>query len=198
MPKSSKLISGIASLLLIICIAYPCRADFLDYRNVVTDSISYSASLRVKMHDVLISDAQYRGNFAGLYPEITISGRSERYENLDHRNDGVINTIGNEVVGSDQSAWRSALYISGQYYISHWYKKRYEAKYYENLRDSSIHECETEEKKMIRDVTDTFRSIIEGKIKLKYANQILSRLSEISRVKKEAFAIGQFSYEEYY
>ena len=196
MPKLSNIVSGISFVLLIVFIAHPCRADFLDYRNVVTDSISYSASLRVKMQDVLISDAQYRSNFAGLYPEISVSGRSERYENLDHRNNADIHTIGNEVIGGSQSAWRSSLYLSGQYYISHWYKKRYEAKYYEKLSDSSIHECEMEEKKMIREVTDIFRSIAEGKIKLKYADEILVRLNEISRLKKEAFTIGQFSYED--
>jgi Outer membrane protein len=196
LPKFSNIVPRVSLALLIIFIAHPCRADFLDYGNVVTDSISYSASLRVKMQDVLISDAEYRSNFAGLYPEINISGRSERYENLDHRNSTFINTIGNEVVGGSESSWRSALSLSGQYYISHWYKKRYEARYYEKLRDSSIHECEMAEKKMIQEVTDIFRSIAEGKIKIKYANEILSRLKEISRLKKEAFAIGQFSYED--
>ena len=196
LPNLSNIVPHGYLVLLIIFIAHPCRADFLDYRNVVTDSISYSASLRVKMQDVLISDAEYRSNFAGLYPEFNISGRSEKYENLDHRNNSGINYIGNEVVGGNQNTWRSSLYLSGQYYISHWYKKRYEAKYYEKLRDSSIHECETEEKKMFREVTDIFRSIAEGKIKLKYADEILTRLNEISRLKREAFAIGQFAYED--
>jgi outer membrane protein TolC len=196
LSKFSGIVHRSALVILIILTAHPCRADFLDYRNIVTDSISYSASLRVKMQDVLISDAEYRSNFAGLYPEINVSGRSERYENLDHRNNADIHTIGNEVIGGSQSAWRTSLYLSGQYYISHWYKKTYEAKYYEKLRDSSIHECETEVKKMITDVTDIFRSIVEGKIKLNYADKILARLNEISRLKKEAFASGQFAYEE--
>jgi len=183
-------------LLLIILTANPSFADSLNYQDVLTDSINNSAILRVKKQDILISDAEYRSNFAGLYPGFDLSGRGERYENLDHRNDTGINTIGNEVIGSNQSAWRSALSLSGQYYISHWYKKRFEARYYERLRDSSIHECEMEEKKMIREVTEIFRGITEGKIKLKYANAILDRLKEISTLKEKAFVKGQFSYED--
>jgi outer membrane protein TolC len=196
LPERSSIVPHIFLVLLLTFTAHPCRADFLDYREIVTDSINYSAALRVKRQDVYISEAQYKSNFAGLYPEINIGGRSERYENLDHRNSTGINTIGNEVVGGSQSSWRSSLSLSGQYYISHWYKKRFEAKYYEKLKDSSIHECEMEEKKMIREVTDIFRSIAEGKIKLKYANKVLARLNEISRLKKESSAIGQFSYED--
>jgi outer membrane protein TolC len=196
LPEFSNVVPRVFLVLLIIFIAYPCRADFLDYQDIITDSISYSASLRVKRQDVFISDAEYKSNFAGLYPEINIGGRSERYENLDHRNSPDINTIGNEVVGGSQSSWKSSLSLSGQYYISHWYKKRFEASYYEKMRDSSIYECEAEEKKMMREVTDIFRSLAEGKIKLKYANEILSRLNEISKLKKEALVLGQFSYED--
>lgn len=196
MPKFNSIVPRVFFALLIIFITIPCRADFLDYRNVVKDSISYSAALRVKMQDVFITEAEYKSNFAGLYPAFDLSGRAERYENIDHRNDTGINTIGNEVIGSNQSAWRSALSLSGQYYFSHWYKKRFEAGYYEKLRDSSIHECEMEEKKMIRDVTEIFRFITESKIKLKYANAILNHLKEISSLKEKAFAKGQFSYED--
>jgi outer membrane protein TolC len=196
LPKFSNIVPRVSLVLLIVFIAHPCRADFLDYRNVVTDSIGYSAALRVKRQDVFIADAQYRGSFAGLYPEINLGGRAERYESLDHRNNNNINSIGSEIIGSNQSAWKSSLSLSGQYYVSHWYKKRFEANYYEKLRDSSIHECEAEQKKMIREVTDIFRSIAEGKIKLKYANEILTRLNEISRLKREASANGQFSYED--
>jgi outer membrane protein TolC len=223
--KCSSIVPHVFLILLIIFTAHPCKAvlsdhqniftesaeneiagggqdagytgniEFLDYRDVITESIIYSAALRVKKQDVYISEAEYKGNFAGLYPAISLGGRSERYENLDHRSTG-IKTIGNEVVGGSENSWKASLSLSGQYYISHWYKKRYEAKYYEKLRDSSIYECEAEEKKIIREATDIFRSIAEGKIKLKYANEILARLNEISRLKKEAFAIGQFSYED--
>lgn len=195
----SKLSNGFARLYLLSLIIFtgiPCRADTLDYRNVVTSSISYSGAVRVKRQDIFISHAQYKSNFAGLYPEITLSGRAERYENIDNRDSTNISTIGNEVVGGDESAWRSSLSVSGQYYLSNWYKKRFETDYFEKLRDTSIYECETELKKIIREVTDIFRSIAEGKIKLKYANEIMSRFNTISRLKKEASAKGQFSYED--
>jgi len=45
-------------------------------------------------------------------------------------------------------------------------------------------------------VTDIFRSIAEGQIKLKYANEIMLRLNKISKLKAEASANGQFSYED--
>ncbi len=180
----------------LICGAGAGWAGVLTYRSAVVDSINYSASLRVKSADIRISDAQYRSNYAGLYPEVNVSGRAERYESLDHRNDGTINTINNEVVGGSQSAWRSAFYLSGQYYFSHWYKKRYEVGYYEKLRDSSVHQCESELKRMIKEVTEIFGGIAEGKIKLLYSDKILHHLYGIYTLKKEAFAAGHFSYED--
>ena len=195
MLKFSSIVSRV--FVLFICLtALPCRADFLDYRDVITDSIGYSASLRVKSEDVLISNAQYRSNFAALYPVVTLGGRTERYENIDNRDNTTINTIGNEVVGGYESAWRSSVSLSGQYAVSNWYKKIYETGYYEKLKDTSIRECEAEVKKTIRDVTDIFRSVAESKIKLMYAREILSRLNEISRMKQEAFTNGQFSHED--
>lgn len=196
MSKLSSFISRAIFVSLIIFTAVPCLADDLDYRNVITDSIGYSATLRVKSEDVYISNAQYRSNFAGLFPEIRVGGRAERYEDIDDRHNTDINMIGNEVIGGSQSAWKSSVSVSGQYYVSNWYKKLFEAWYYEKLRDTSVHECETEIKKMIREVTEIFRSLVEGKIKLKYAGEILTRLNEISWMKKEASASGQFAHED--
>lgn len=196
LSKFSSIVTRVYFILLIVFAASPCRADSLDYRNVITDSIGYSAALRVKHEDVYISNAQYRGNFAGLFPEIRLGGRAERYENIDDHNNTDVNMIGNEVIGGSQSAWKSSVSVSGQYYVSHWYKKIFEAGYYEKLRDTSMHECETELKKTIREVTDIFRSLAEGKIKLNYAGEILTRLNKISKMKKDASASGQFSYEE--
>ena len=125
MLKFSSIVSRI--FLLFICFtALPCRADSLDYRDVITDSIAYCASLRVKSEDVFISDAQYRSNFAALDPVVTLGGRAERYENIDNRDNTTINTIDNEVVGGYDSAWRSSVSLSGQYAVSNWYKKIYE------------------------------------------------------------------------
>jgi outer membrane protein TolC len=49
---------------------------------------------------------------------------------------------------------------------------------------------------MIKDVTEIFGAIVEGKIKLEYSDKILNRLSKIYIVKKEAFGAGQYSYED--
>ncbi|MEN6624550.1 MAG: TolC family protein [Smithella sp.] len=171
-------------------------AELLTYKNAIKDSINSSAGLRVKIEDVRIANAQYRGSFAELYPSITINGRTERYENLDNRNNQILDTIGNEVVGGNQTAWKSSLSLSGQYYFSHWYKKRYEVQYYEKMRDVNVHECESTAKKMIKDVTDIFGGITEGKIKLKYGIEILSRLCIIADIKGQAFKLGQYSYED--
>ncbi len=123
LEKFSSIVSRIFLILLIIFIASPCPADTLDYRNVITSSISYSGAVRVKRQDIFISHAEYESNFAGLYPEITLSGRAERYENIDNRDNTNVSTIGNEVIGGDESAWKSSLSLSGQFYISNWYKK---------------------------------------------------------------------------
>lgn len=173
-----------------------CRADVLDYRTVILDSIGHSASVRVRSEDVYIANAEYRNNFAGLYPEIKLGGRAERYENIDDRNDTDINMIGNEVIGGSQSAWKTSLSVSGQYYLSNWYKRIFEAGYYEKLRDTRVHDCEAELKKTIKNVTDIFRLIVEAKIRLKYADEILSRFNGILKLKTEASAQGQFSYED--
>lgn len=194
--KKHKSMIGIVLIYLFFCFDYSVFAETLTYRNAIEDSINHYANLRVKMEDVRISDAQYRGSFAELYPTINISGRTERYENLDTRNSQTIDTIGNEVVGGSQTAWRAALSLSGQYYISHWYKKRYEAQYYEKLRDSNVHDCEATAKKVIKDVTEIFGGIAEGKIKLKYCAEILRRLKDIAMLKQQASALGQFSVED--
>lgn len=191
-----KIILAVIFIIFIIFINHTLHADVLIYGDAVIDGIRHSADLRMKIEDIRISDAQYRENFAALYPTLNIAGRGERYENIDTRDQINIHTIGNEVIGGNQSAWRSSMYIMGEYYFSHWYKKRYEAAYYEKLRDSSIHQCETEAKKILHDVTEIFGTLLEGKIKLKYSNEILRRLQDIFKVKKEAFTMGQFSYED--
>lgn len=171
-------------------------AEVLVYGDAVNDSIRYSANLQMKIEDIHISHAQYRENFAGLFPTINIAARAERYENIDRHSSSTYDAIGNEIVGGYDSAWRTSTYIMGQYYLSHWYKKIFEVSYYKKMRDSSVHQCEAETKKIIRDVTEIFGSLSEGKIKLQYAAEILKRLQEILRIKREAFALGQYSYED--
>ena len=171
-------------------------AEALNHRDTVVDALRHSPNLRMRIEDIRISDAQHRTSIAGLFPTVNVSGRGERYENIDTRNTTNIETIGNEVVGGNQSAWRSSVNLTGQYYFSHWYKKRYEAKYYEHLKDYSVHQCETEAKKIIREVTDIYGSLIESKIKLDYSSRILMHLKDIMRIKKEARAVGHFSFED--
>lgn len=173
-----------------------CHAQSLNYKTAVAEALRHSPNLRMKVEDISISNAQYKTSFAGLFPTVSLSGRAERYENLDRRENTNIETIGNEVVGGYQTAWRSSLNVSGQYNLSHWYKKRYEAQYYEKIKDSTVHQCEAEAKKIIREVTDLYASLVEAKTKYVYAEKILHHLRQIERIKKEAFAVGQYSFEE--
>lgn len=171
-------------------------AGELTYREAIKDTLSQSARVRVKMEDINISDASYRQVFAGLYPEITANSRVEKYENLDKRNEQGINTISGEVIGGGVSAWRSSAYLWGQYYLSHWYKKRHEANYYERLKDMSVHDCDAEIKKLLKEVTDTFSALSEGRIKIRYASEIVKRLQEVLHLKKQSYQHGQIAYEE--
>ncbi|MDA8123786.1 MAG: TolC family protein [Deltaproteobacteria bacterium] len=183
------------ALLFVFVFASPSQADTISYKGVVQDALQYSARIRVKAEDIQISDAIYRQNYAGLYPEITAVSRFEKHENLDTRGTG-INTINGEVVGGDQSAWRSSAYLMGQYSFSNWYKKSFEVDYYERLRDVRVFELDIEAKKVLKEITDVFGALAECRIKLQYGAEILKRLQEVLYLKKQANALGQASYEE--
>ena len=178
----------IAAVIISIVILIPgvASADVLIYRDVIADTLRHYPQLRMKIEDIKISHAQYRVSFAGLFPSINLSARAERYENIDSRIQDNIQTIGNEVVGGNQSAWRSSLNLTGQYYFSHWYKKRYETKYYEELKESAIYQCDSEAKKIIREITNIYGSLVETRMKLNYSQQILLHLQEILKIKKGA------------
>lgn len=171
-------------------------AEQITFRDVIKDALNISARIKVKVEDVNISDAAYRQNFAGLYPEISINSRFERYENLDKRPDQGLNTISGEVVGGGLSAWRSSIYLWGQYYISHWYKKRLEAAYYEKIIDARGYDCDAEVKRILKELTDIYSALAEGDIKLKYGSEIVKRLQAVLGLKMQAFAGGQVSYED--
>ncbi len=173
-----------------------CAAQSLNHNDAVADALRHSPDLKMRAEDIHISDAQYKVSFAGLLPSVNLSGRAERYENLDTRNTADIETIGNEVVGGKQTAWRSSVNVTGQYYFSHWYKKRHETKYYEQLKESSIHQCESEAKKIIREVTELYGSLLEARMKLDYSNRIAQCLREIFKIKKAAFRMGHYSFED--
>ncbi len=174
----------------------PADAEVVTYNDVVRDALSTSARLRVKKEDINIADASYKQVFAGLYPEISLSSRLERYENLDKGARQGIKSVGSEIVGSGDSSWRSQVYLFGQYDISSWYKKRFEAAYYEKLKDVGEYDCEIEAKKLLREVTDVFGSLAEGKIKLKYGADIVEKLRELHDLKKQAFAGGEAAHDE--
>ena len=179
----------------ILTFALSLRAETISYKGVVRDALQYSARIRVKAEEIQISDAVYRQNYAGLHPEITAVSRFEKHENMDNRGAG-INTISGEVVGGDQSSWRSSAYFQGQYAFSHWYKKSFEVDYYERLRDVRVFELDIETKKIIKEITEIFGSLAEGRVKLRYGADILKRLQEVLYLKKQAHAFGQASYEE--
>jgi len=166
----------------------------ITYRDVIEAAIRSSAGLKVKEQDIKIAHAAYRQAFAGLYPELTLTGRLERYENLD-KDTRDIQSVNSEVVGG-QSSWRSLAYLSGQYEISSWYKKRYEASYYQKLRDAAVFDCSTESKKLARDMTDLFGRLAEGKVRLRYGGEIIKALQDLVDLRNQSLAGGEASREE--
>lgn len=174
----------------------PSYGACLTYRDVIRDALDNSARVRMKIEDIHILEATCRQTFASLYPSISVNSRLERYENLDKRTQQGITTISGEVVGGDVSAWRSTFYLWGEYTISNWYKKRFEALYYEKLKDARVHDCQVEVKRLMRELTDLYAVIAEGKIRLKYGDEILQRLHNVLALKKTAFSRGQISREE--
>jgi len=169
-------------------------AELITYRGVIEDAVHSSAALKVKEQDVKIAHAAYRQVFAGLYPELTLTGRLERYENID-KDTRDIQSVNSEVVGG-QSSWRSLAYLSGQYDISSWYKKRYEASYYQKLRDAAVFDCTTESKKLARDMTDLFGRLAEGKVRLRYGGEIIKALQDLVDLRNQSLAGGEASREE--
>jgi len=109
--------------LLIIVSTTPCWGQTITYQETVLAALRHSPQLRMRAEDIRIAEAQYKSSYAGLLPSIHLSGRAERYENLDSRSASGIDTIGNEVVGGNSTAWRSSVSVTGQYYFSNWYKK---------------------------------------------------------------------------
>jgi outer membrane protein TolC len=171
------------------------HAESLTHEIVVRDALDASARLRMKKESIQVADAAHRQAAAGLFPEISVNSRLERYENLDKRNIG-IDTISGEVVGGSPSAWRTDVYLSGRYDLSSWYKKRFDVGYYEKLRDASVHDCEAETKKFLLELTDLFGELAEKAIKRKYASEVLDKLVRILHLRKAALAEGEASQEE--
>lgn len=171
------------------------HSENLTYETVVRDALGASARLRMKKEDIHVADAAHRQAAAGLFPEISVNNRLERYENLDKRYAG-IDTISGEVVGGSPSAWRTDAYLSGRYDVSSWYKKRFEVGYYEKLRDTSVHDCEAETKKFLHELTSLFGGLAEKAIKRRYALEALEKQIRILHLRKSALSEGEASNED--
>lgn len=171
-------------------------AETITYQDVIKAALNNSARVRATVEDIHISNAIYRQIFAGLYPTISANSRLERYENLDKRAQQGISSISGEVVGGDPSAWRSSIYLMGEYHISSWYKKRFEASYYKDLMNARVYDCEVEVKILLREITGIYKVLAEERIRWRYGTNILRNLKDILYLKKQAFYGGQVSYED--
>lgn len=183
-------------LIFFLFILFHCASAFagsITYETAVNDALRNSAKVRMKAEEIGIAHASYKENQGALYPQISANTRVEKYQNL-NSTDNV--TITGEVVAGEQTAWRNSAYLSGQYYLSNWYKKRLEVNYYEKLRDVRTYDCISEEKKLIQELTDIFSSLSQEKLKLKYGMEILARLKEIHFLKQKGFEGGIFPYED--
>lgn len=169
-------------------------AETFTYEKILKLAIENSPILKAKSYDVEISSLSYKQSYANILPQFSVSNRVERFENLTETT-GFI-TVGGQVIGGQPDEWRTAVYLTGEYYLSNWYKKLPEINYYKKLKDYSIYDCQTELKRLIKDVLDAYSALIEAHIKLNYSNMILNQLKEIQSLKKSMYEKGEISYEE--
>lgn len=183
-------------ILIIFLFVFHCASAFADsitYETAVKDALKNSAKVKMKAEEIGIAHAYFKENQGGLYPQISANTRMEKYQNL-YNTENI--TISGEVVAGEQTAWRNSAYLSGQYYLSNWYKKRLEVNYYEKLRDVRTYDCISEEKKLIQELTDIYNSLAQENLKLKYGLEILARLKDIHFLKQKGFEGGIFPYED--
>lgn len=176
---------------MIICSAF---AETLTYEDVVKLAIEYSPKIKIDNYDINIAHAGYKQSLSNFYPQISLGSRVEKFENLT-KTTGFI-TAGGQVIGGQRDEWRTAAYLTAEYYISNWYKKWFEVSYYKFLKESSFYDCQSEVKRLLKDVTDLYSQIVEVKIKLQYSDLILDRLKKIHQLKKLSYEKGEISYEE--
>lgn len=166
----------------------------ITYKGVIKDIMDASAKLKVKAEDINISEANYRQSLSSLYPEINLNTRMEKFESLNKQNG--LSTISGQVVSSAQDEWRTTASFSGEYSLSNFYKKNHEISYYERLKESMFYDCDSEVKKLLREITDIYSALSEGKIKLGHIDEIIKRLENIQALKKRSHEEGEISYEE--
>ncbi|PKL51450.1 MAG: hypothetical protein CVV37_06445 [Nitrospira bacterium HGW-Nitrospira-1] len=188
-------ISLIVIIFFLTCLSHAYGAG-ITYKDVIKEAVNTSARLNVKAEDIDISEANYRQSRASLYPEFNLNTRVEKFESLLDNAQNGLSTIAGEVVSGAQDEWRATASFSGEYSLSNFYKKNHEISYYERLKESVSYEYVSEEKKLLREITDTYSALSEGKIKLEYTDEIIKRLRNIYALKKRLHKEGEISYEE--
>jgi len=181
------------NILLVLCLNSLSFAETFTYEKILKLAIENSPILKAKSYDVEIFSLSYKQSYANILPQISLGNRIEKFENLTPTK-GFI-TVGGQVIGGQPDEWRTAIYLTGEYYLSNWYKKLPEISYYEKLKEYSIYDCQTELKRLIKDVLDAYSALIETQIKLNYSNMILNQLKEIQSLKRSMYEKGEISYE---
>ncbi|AEE13736.1 outer membrane efflux protein [Thermodesulfobium narugense DSM 14796] len=183
--------------ILIIFIVFEPENSFgesITYKDVLEFSVQHSPRVKEKVYDVKIAQSLYNQSLSEFYPQISIGGNIEKFNNLSSASAPII--IGGQIIGGQPSEWGTSVYLDAEYYLSNWYKKRHEISYYNYVEEAAKEDCKTETKKLLNDVTDLYAQVVESKIKIKYENLILDNLSEIYNLKKLAYEKGEISYEE--
>ena len=182
-------------LLSILFISANVQAEPVIYEDVVHAALRESSVMDIREEDVRIAHSTYRVAAAGLFPELRIVGRLERYGDLSDGSQG-LQPVGSEVVGGSQSEWRSQLYLVGQYDLSSWYKKWYEAFSQRELRDAASFSCLAEGKRLVKEITELYGRLSTGKIRLRYTQQMISLTEQLVAVRVLAMEGGEASRED--
>ncbi len=171
----------------------PAFAETITYSGIIRDALDNSAKVKTRIEEIRIADASYRELKGELFPQISANARFEKYRNLI---DGQNITVSGDVVTGQNTAWNSVAYLSGQYSLSSWYRKRYDVGYNEKLREVRFFDCQSEEKKLIRELNQLYSALAEGKSKLDWSEKILRKLQEILALKRTACEHGEIALEK--
>ncbi len=169
-------------------------AETVTYEEVVKLALEHSPRVKIKFYEINIAHAVYKQSFSNFYPKISIGSRVEKFENLTKTTG--FKTAGGQVIGGQPNEWRTALYLTAEYHISNWYKRLFDTFYYNLLKEASFYDCQTEIKRLLKDINDLYSQVVEAKTKLKYSDLILGKLRKIYELKKLSYDKGELSYEE--
>lgn len=168
--------------------------ETFSYEEIINTALKYSPRLKEKAYEMNIANAVYKQSLSYFYPQISLSTRTEKFENLAETTGFII--VGGQVIGGQPDEWRTGLYLTAEYYISNLYKRWFDTSYYRLLKEVTHYDCRAEVKRLLKDITDLYAKIIEGKIKLKYSELILDKLKEIHSLEMVAYEKGEVSYED--